>query len=173
MKKEDAIKRLQSHIDLLKTIKVDDVWVGQARSMVKDYLGEDSSEYDFIKKYKLGYSITFDSSWEQYFIKKNKEDCTRFLQGCIEKISINGLHKSPKVNFLQRLNNGQAIGLIVTISIFLLGGAILGGKEWGQRNSDVQNIELRQEIKELNQKTDDLLKQKAALEQQIKKLQNP
>lgn len=172
MKKEDAIDLLEKHITKLDQIEVDEVWVTQTASLVNDFLGENSDEYRHIKSYKPKWTvIDYDSNAQ--LKKQNKSECIRFVQGCIEAINIKGVYRKPKDNFLLRLNNWQAAAISATVLLAVLTAAVIGGIDWGKRISDTQNIELRQEIKALNQKTDDLQKQKAALEQQIKKLQNP
>jgi len=125
-----------------------DTWLTQTSSFIKDFFGDTSNEYNFIKDFKF-YSKTFDSMSAEYdtnaHINRNSKAASQFIDNCIDTLNHKGLYKAPKPNFLQRFSDNA---LWTSISIIL--PAIWGfGFLIGQYTSDVKNFDLRQENKSL------------------------
>ena len=123
-----------------------DTWLTQTSSFIKDFFGDTSNEYIFIKDFKF-YSKTFDSMSAEYdtnaHINRNSREASQFIGNCIDTLNHKGLYKAPKQNFLTRLSE---TALWTTLSVGVT-GLISIGLFFGNMSSDKQNIELRQENK--------------------------
>lgn len=146
---------VRNAIDILKRqkTKIDDFdnrnqnWVFQTASYIKDFFGEDSTEFSFICQFKFSVVST---NWDRpedvrRWLSEKPVEARHFLDNCIETLQHKGLHKQPKQNFLNRMSD-TALWTIISIGI---PGLISIGLFFGNLYSDKQNIDLRQENKTL------------------------
>lgn len=125
-----------------------DTWRTQTSSLIKDFFGDTSNEYLFIKGFEF-YSKTFDSMSAEYntnaHINKNSKAASHFIDNCIETLTHKGLYKQPKPNLISRLSE-TALWTILGVGV---SGLISIGFFFGNLYSDKQNIQLQQENKSL------------------------
>ncbi len=153
-----AINTLKEQSDKL---PVDDEfkinWVIQTSSYIRDYFGETDENYLRIKSFSL-----FQSSKGQYenwfgddvwVPNKNYNPADRniiakdFLKNCVEILEKrNYLYKKPKKNFLSTISEAWLIFWIG------LAFAIIAGL--GKYISDIQNVELKRQVKDLQMEID-------------------
>lgn len=121
-------------------------WLIQTSSIIKDFFGDTSDEYNFIKDFKF-YSNTMDIMSAEYdtnaHISKNSKAASQFIDNCIETLNHKGLFKAPKTNSLTQISE-TALWTIISITV---PGLISIGIFFGNMYSDKQNIELRVENK--------------------------
>jgi hypothetical protein len=128
MNRNKAISILKNQIEKIKTPEgKTSEWSMQTKSYVKSFFGEDSIQFEYFQTFSFFSTYTYDP--------------VLFLNECIEFIKNNGLYKVPKKNFLESLPNWLIMLLIP--ALFSAGLAI------GKYTSDLQNIELKRELKEL------------------------
>ncbi|MBK7872948.1 MAG: hypothetical protein IPJ74_20915 [Saprospiraceae bacterium] len=125
----------------------DENWVSQTASFIKDFFGDHSLEYGFIKQFKF---YVRSSNWDseediKRWLSEKPKQAIKFLDNCIETLEDKGLYKKPKINFLSRLGD-TALWAIISLG---LPGLITIGFFFGNMYSDKQNIELRRENKSL------------------------
>lgn len=125
----------------------------QIEGYIKTFFGESSPQYEFIRDFKL--NPEREENKEHSFSKNDRNHLESFLKNCEETILVNGLHKTPKVNWLYRINN--AVWIPVLLAAF--GGMFILGEKIGSRSADVKNIELKRRIEVL----EDSLKPSPAL----------
>jgi hypothetical protein len=125
----------------------DETWVFQTASYIKDFFGENSSEYTFISKFEFKAYYTNYGSEQDAVRELNAKTpkAKKYLENCIETISNKGLYKQPKTNFLNRISE-TALWTIISISFT---GLIYVGFFFGNLYSDKQNIELKTENEKL------------------------
>ena len=144
MKPEQAIKSLNAQKEKLSTrTNVNTAWSTATRSLIKDYFGQDSEEYKFMSKFRFSSVIYVDEAYEEKSIKESIVRVSQFLDSCIENIERKGIYKAPKSNFLSRVDNAVILGGLT----FLLTAVTYGGVQWGQHIADVQNYDLKQQVK--------------------------
>jgi len=117
-------------------------WVFQTASYIKDFFGENSTEFSFISQFHFH---VVSSNWDspddvRRWLAEKPIEARRFLDNCVETLQHKGLHKQPKQNFLYRLSD-TALWTIISIAV---PGLISIGLFFGNMYSDRQNIELRQ-----------------------------
>jgi hypothetical protein len=123
----------------------DENWVFQTASYIKDFFGDNSTEYSFISQFRFG---VLRSNWDSdqdvsRWIAEKPIQAKKYLDNCIETLQNKGLYNLPKQNFVNRLND-TALWAIISISIPAL---ISIGFFFGNLYTDKQNIELRQDNK--------------------------
>ena len=143
MTKEKAIEILNGQIVKLKKITGNDcnIWKTQTASYIKLFFDENSPEFSFITKY----TFYFSDRSGTYDPRDQIQPLTTFIEDCIETITNRGLYKPPKKNFLYTVDNRWLAAIVVAglTGMYFLGHSI------GKTEADIQNIELRQEVKEL------------------------
>jgi hypothetical protein len=145
MKLSKAVEILLGQKAKLKTENLrQDTWKTQTASYIEGFFGEKSNEYTFIERFEF-YSKTFDSmsaSYDtDYHIKQNTRTASDFIDNCVDTLKTKGLYRAPKQNFIAQLSE-TAIWAIVGLGI---PGLLSVGFFFGNLFSDKQNIELRQE----------------------------
>lgn len=149
MNKKNAIKILEVQKSKLEnnSIYKDETWVFQTASYIKDFFGENSTEYSFISQFNFMVKVLNTTSNDETLrlLNEKKEKVATFIDNCIETIRNKGILKEEKVNFLNRLGNGPLVAIIVFIVPSLIGLGFYFGTE--KINQD--NIVL----KEINKKT--------------------
>ncbi|NOQ26014.1 MAG: hypothetical protein GQ564_11680 [Bacteroidales bacterium] len=129
MNKRIAIKIMRTQLAKVesseKFSEIANTWQLQTTTYVCNFFGENSSEYEWINHAELR--------------GEYKADPIPFLNNCIETINNIGLYKRPKSNFLTSAPNW----LIMLLFPFIFSAGIAIGKY----SSDLQNIELRRELK--------------------------
>ena len=125
----------------------DENWVFQTASYIKDFFGENSTEYFFISKFQFSaYYSNLDSKQDAIGrLNAQTPKAKKYLENCIETISNKGLYKQPKTNFLNRISD-TALWTIISISFT---GLIYVGFFFGNLYSDKQNIEIKKENENL------------------------
>src|SRR5690606_28185025 len=99
MDKDEAIEHLRERIKKLDNSDVDSVWNALTASLVRDVLGEEADEYSWIKNRKpLSWSL--DHNTDQAIKLKAKNAAITFINGCIDTVQRNGVHKKQKLNFI-------------------------------------------------------------------------
>lgn len=139
MKKQKAINIIQNQINKLDNDKFyAESWLIETRHYLNSFFGENSQQERYFKDFTFGIMYPGDVS------KKEKIDRSKiFLKDCINTIQNVGLKKEPSSNFLSKIPS-WLLTLILT-GLFAL--AIM----LGQILSDRQNLELKQENKELKE----------------------
>ncbi|MBS0647321.1 MAG: hypothetical protein JSR97_12145 [Verrucomicrobia bacterium] len=140
-------------IDILKSqkTKLEDFdnknqnWVFQTASYIKDFFGENSTEFSFISQFHFH---VVSSNWDspedvRRWLAEKPIEAKRFLDNCVETLQHKGLFKQPKQNFLNRLSD-TALWTIISI---VIPGLISIGLFFGNLYADKQNIEIKQENK--------------------------
>jgi hypothetical protein len=120
-------------------------WIFQTASYIKDFFGENSTEFSFISQFHFH---VVSSNWDspddiRRWLAEKPIEARRFLDNCIETLQHKGLFRQPKQNFLYRLSD-TALWTIISIAV---PGLISIGLFFGNMNSDRQNIELLQDNK--------------------------
>ena len=120
-------------------------WVFQTASYIKDFFGENSTEFSFISQFHFHVVSSICDSPEDIrrWLAEKPVEAERFLDNCIETLQHKGLFKQPKQNFLYRLSDTALWTLIPLIGT----GLLSIGFFFGNLYSDKQNIELRQDNK--------------------------
>jgi hypothetical protein len=158
MNKKSAIRILEIQKQKLDDVNLykDETWVFQTASYIKDFFGENSTEYVFISQFTFGVVVptTTPPDEMQRLFKYKIEKVSKFLDNCIETIRIKGTLKTEKLNFLNRLNNGILIGLILPIFSGLIGIGFYFGTE--KINKD--NVELTTQNSRIKSTYDSLQK---------------
>jgi len=129
------------------SIYKDETWVFQTASYIKDFFGEHSPEYSFIGQFTFtvyGHTGMSNEMWRRELDGK-KRKAVKFIDDCIETIQYKGVYKPPKSNFLQNVSS-NALWTIFSISV---PGLLSVGFLFGQFITDTKNIELRQQVKQL------------------------
>lgn len=128
MRRKKAISILNNQI--LKIKEKDgqtSVWEMQTKAYIKLLFGNESMQFEYFERFSFSSGYTYDP--------------IPFLRECIEYIENKGVYKMPKKNFLETVPNW----LIMLIIPFLFSVGLATGKY----SSDLQNIEYRREIKNL------------------------
>jgi len=129
MNKKTAIKILRKQLAKAEDPEtfeiIQNAWKVQTKTYICNFFGEESNEYKWISEVTL-YGLY-------------KADPIPFLKNCIETINNIGLYKKPKANFLISAPNWLI--MLLFPFIFSTGLAI------GKYSSDLQNIELKRELK--------------------------
>lgn len=151
MKKQKSINILNNQKNKLNIPnKNDENWIIQTASYVKEIFGEESTEFEFIKKFTFEVEASTYSPKEEILASQviKMEKAKGFIDNCIETINQKGLPKIKNGNFLQKLSDTwlsalllMLLSTIATVSFFL-----------GQYVSDVKNFELMQENRILKEK---------------------
>jgi hypothetical protein len=132
MNKKTAITILNRQIDKLKILESPKDysydWLVQTTTYIDNFFGLDSNQSKRIKDNPIGCSHT--------------SNLIPFLNDCIETIMNIGLYKKPKINLLSSIPNW--------IIILILPALVTLGVLLGKYTSDIQNIELKREVKILN-----------------------
>lgn len=120
----------------------DDNWVFQTAAYIKDFFGEKSPQFSFIKQFHF---YVMSASWESekginQRLSEKPDDAKKFLDNCIETLQLKGIYKEPGKNFLYRISD-TALWAIIGLAI---PGFISIGVFFGNMHADTQNIELRQ-----------------------------
>ena len=149
MNNKKAIEILQNQklkLDNPNILK-DETWVSQTASYIKDFFGENSTEYSFISNFnfKIPFNQYDSKTFPLRIMTEKTLKCKKYLENCIETINDKGLYKKPKRNFLNTISD---TALWTTISIGIPGLLTIGGL-FGNMFSDNQNVELRTENKML------------------------
>jgi len=148
MRLKKAIEILKGQKDKLQSFENQNQnWVFQTASYIKDFFGENSTEFSFISQFRFEVvSSNWDSSEDiRRWLAEKPVEAKHFLDNCIETLQQKGLFKLPGQNFLSRLTE-TALWTIISIAV---PGLISIGLFFGNMYSDKQNIELRQENKSL------------------------
>jgi hypothetical protein len=149
MTTKQAIEILKRQRDKLddKNLPNDDTWVFQTASFVKDFFGEDSTEYNWISQFEFRTLVSSYWSDEQRraAINDKPRQAKQFLNDCIDTIKIKGPYKPPKTNFLNAISDTALWTLIPLIGTILFSSGFF----IGQYSTDLKNIELRQDLKHL------------------------
>jgi hypothetical protein len=146
MNKRQAIKILEKQRDKLedKSVYKDDIWVYQSASYIKDFFGEESPEFHFLKRFTfsaIGTSCTTDVEWRNELANK-KQKAYQFINSCIETLEHKSLYEKPKLNFLQRWDNATLSSILIPIASVLF----MAGYKSGERFTDTKNFRLEQEV---------------------------
>lgn len=149
MKAKLAIEILNKQREKLieKKAPKDETWTSQTASYIKEFFGEESVEYIFIKNFNfsvIGHTGMSDEIWRRELAEKERK-VLQFITNCIETIECKGIYKPPRVNFLQGVSS-NALWTIFSISV---PGLLTVGYLFGQFTTDTKNIELRQEVQKL------------------------
>ena len=123
-----------------------DNWCFQTASYIKDFFGEQSKEYNFITRFSFKNFHNFESeksNWLTAELTVHKRQAAKFIDDCIETLTHKGLYKAPKTNFLQRFSDNILVAAITVIVPALCWVGFM----FGRYTSDVQNFDLRQEVK--------------------------
>ena len=149
MKNEQTIALLRREQESLKTVNsaTCSVWKTHMKSYIKTFFGEHSPQFKYISDYQFWYNY----NQPEAETKANIPIMSLFVETCIDTITNIGLYKPPKQNFLSRISDGL-LAAIIGIAVPAL---FIGGTLWGKYLSDVQNIELKQENKQLMDKLSD------------------
>lgn len=158
MDKKKAIEILQGQLQKLKETNSIDVWKNQTASFAKDIFGEESHEYEWITKFNVGWYYSREARPQA--VREAKARASEFLENCIETIRLKGVYKKPKQNFLQTMGNAT----LVPVILFAVGAVFSGGMLYGKYLAEVNNNDLRQEVREL-------VEQKAAADQRVFELE--
>ncbi len=123
----------------------DETWVFQTAEYIRQFFGDNSTQFSFISQFKFGVRR---SNWDREedvkrWLAQKPEDAKQFLSNCIEDLKHFGLYKPPTMNFLSKLSDTA----LWTLIPFILSVVFSGGYFFGQYFSEVKNIELRQELK--------------------------
>jgi hypothetical protein len=150
MRKSKAIKMLSRQLAKLedKDFIADEKWIIHTQDYIKYFFGDDSPQYDYIKKFTFYISYYVNTPDDK--IKAEKErvrnNAKQFIRDCSEIIEFKGIINQNH-NFLERINNQTLIPVIITI----ISGILFIGYLFGISTTDSKNVELRQEIKEMKQ----------------------
>jgi len=93
-------------------------WVFQTASYIKDFFGENSTEFSFISQFHFH---VVSSNWDspedvRRWLAEKPIEAKPFLDNCVETLQHKGLFKQPKQNFLNRLSD-TALWTIISIAI--------------------------------------------------------
>ncbi len=100
MNKKKAIEILQKQKEKIKDEPdlQDYTWTIQTRTCIKDFFGEDSNEYFFIKNFSFGNHVYSEETGN--YVKPKIElpiaEISRFLDKCVETINYKGLYRPRK-----------------------------------------------------------------------------
>lgn len=124
----------------------DETWVFHTASHIKDFFGEDSTEYSFISQFKftvIGNSAMSNEQWRSD-LDHQQDKALKFIDNCIQTIKDKGLYRPPRQNFLQRLNDTW----LTTILVLVLSGIGTVTFLIGQYTAGLENIELERDLKQ-------------------------
>lgn len=130
MTKRKAIQILNKQKDKLldESIYKDENWVFQTASYVKDFLGEDSPEYNLISRFHFGILTNGSLSNEEIHneLDSKKQKAEVFIDNCIETIKNKGLYKSSIITTTYIAAKSAIIKqIVIGIIITIVGGLIL------------------------------------------------
>ncbi|MDZ4204081.1 MAG: hypothetical protein U1C46_04605 [Bacteroidales bacterium] len=149
MNKKKAINILNNQKAKLldRNIYKDETWVFQTGSYIKDFFGDNSTEYSFISGFTFMVKVLNVTPPEETrrLLKEQEKKAIKFLDDCIETISNKGLCKTDKVNFLKSLDNSTIIALFIFFCTTLFGI----GYYFGTEKINKENIELSREVNRL------------------------
>lgn len=139
----DILKAQKAKLDNFDNKKQN--WVFQTASYIKDFFGDNSTEFSFISQFHFHVTSTnYDSPEDvRRWLAEKPIEAKTFLDNCIETLQHKGLVRQPKQNFINQLSD-TALWTIIGIAV---PGLITIGVFFGNMSSDKQNIELRQEYK--------------------------
>lgn len=133
MDKKSAITIINKQIYKLSKLEkpshFESTWLVQTKTYIDKFFGNESNESKWFSNLSPG--------------SKYAPDPIPFLNDCIETINHIGLYKKPKSNLLSTIPNW--------IIILLLPALLTLGIMIGRYTSDVQNIELKREVKLLKE----------------------
>lgn len=123
MTKEKAIeilKRQRDKLDIEKHTN-DEAWIFQTAEYIRQFFGEDSTQFSFISQFKWH---VLSSPWDsneliKHWLDQKPKEAKQFMDNCIESLNDTGLYKSPKPNFFHGYSNIKIItGAISFLVIF-------------------------------------------------------
>lgn len=131
MNKKTAILCLkQQKIKLLdQQLYKDENWVFQTGSYVKDFFGEHSTEYIFIKQFSfsLPYNPFLNNNEIVATLEKKESMALVFINNCIETLEHKGIYQAKGANFMSLWSFKNVIGFLILIFfIGIIAGTILG-----------------------------------------------
>jgi len=147
-KKAISILLRQKSKLLDKNFYKDENWVFQTASYIKDFFGDNSTEYSFISRFTFTIKVlnVTPADEKRRLLAEKEESAIKFLDNCIETLQNKGIYKSDKNNFLRNLDNATIIGLII-----FFGSTLFGiGYYFGTEKVNKENIELSGQVKILN-----------------------
>lgn len=151
MTKKKAIEILKNQIVKFDNIKIyrDETWIHQTASYIKDFFGENSTEYKFVTTFEFDVEVDRNDNENtiDFKIKSKMENMKQFIKNCIEKISINGLYKHPKTNIVSDKNNYELLGIIAAISFVVYGI----GYYFGVEKTNLECIETKVKYEKLKE----------------------
>ena len=138
MRKKEAIKILNKQIKKLQTNPENTrySWKIETHTYIVKFFGESSKQAEYIN------NISWTNSWTTP--EKVVINVISFLNDCINTIETIGLYKEKRQNFLTTLPD-WVVSLIFP-------GLISVGLIIGKYTSDLQNIELKRKIEQLEQR---------------------
>jgi hypothetical protein len=146
MTTKKAIEILTKQRDKIDDINYpnDETWVYQTAEYIRQFFGENSTQFSYINRFSFSVLATNYDSKEavRQWMAQKPRDAKQFLNNCIEDLKHTGLYKKPSVNILSKLSDTA----LWTIIPFTLTTVFTGGFLLGQYLTDIKNIELRQEL---------------------------
>jgi hypothetical protein len=144
MNKKLSKELLLKQIDKLgkPQFQTNEIWINKTSSLIKDFFGDNSEEYKFITRFQYKKELITAGAIGRLVITNTKE-VTQFLNDCMDTLDHKGLYRELRTNFVMRLDNGTLVALIFGL-LAILGPTCFA---WGKYSSDLQNIELKQQVK--------------------------
>lgn len=149
MTKEKAIeilKRQRDKLDIEKHTN-DEAWIFQTAEYIRQFFGENSTQFSFISQFKWH---VLRSPWDsnelvKHWLDQKPKEAKQFLDNCIESLNDTGLYQPPKTNFFQGYSNIKIIAAFVPVVTV----AISIGLFFGQNKLDRDKLNLIEQNKVL------------------------
>jgi hypothetical protein len=129
MNKRKAIKLLQNQKQIFidRSYPARDVWQHKTSSLVKDFCGNDSDEYEAMINFEFGiWSNNVKDEWIKHELDRRRTTIIGLIDNCIDKIKRNGVQSSSKADAKQRndISNKQimmAVGILTLLVAIIVG----------------------------------------------------
>ena len=141
MTKSKVIRALSNMRDDLNTHEVlfDDLWLSKLKDYIHTFLPNDTHKHEVIGNI-YSFDITYMTVDRKAAIENSKTTLNNFIIDCIETIRVKGIERpQSNRNFISRLSNELAY----TVAVGILTGGFFIGKWY----SEIQNTELRTEVR--------------------------
>lgn len=151
MKIKKAKELLRNQLEKLnKTYNHNDHWIIQTASTIERIFGRDSNEYKrfYTFRFSIPYIPNEGKSSRELRYEANISDVRLLLLNCIETVDLvlQDSESGQRKNFLSHVDPWQLIGYIFSCALVVFAA----GHYTGKYASDLQNVELKQQVKVLS-----------------------
>lgn len=149
MNKQTAKELLQKQLEKLdKTYNHSDHWIIQTASTIERVFGRESNEYKrfYTFRFAIHYYPNEGKSSRELRYEANISDVRLLLMNCIETVDLAIQDSENRKNFLSNVDPWQLIGYIFSCALVVFAA----GHYTGKYASDLQNVDLKQEVKALS-----------------------